>query len=256
MATRPIRYELHIRPLFRLIDRDNMSGAFDLWDYDQAKLNADAILLRIAADMPPIPYGGPWPAEWIATFQRWKDEGYLRLDLGAVDPSEYTARRSGESVTLTCRGKTPSNGYRAWLEAALSEGQPRESTLYWEPPVPALPPSPSLFRARATFPSPPSVTTIIVSDAGGRYVVPITVAPPPLAFVGPLAQVQPALESIGARHIETTPMIGGSVGRYQLGDAEIIVFSDGHGFDIDAPPALYDVIRAGIAPAVKSKNTK
>jgi len=256
MATRPIRYELHIRPLVRLIDRDNMAWAFDLWDYDQTKANADAILLRTAADMPPIPYGGPWPAEWVATFQRWKDEGFLRLDMGTVDPPGYTATRSGESVTLTGRGKTPSNGYRAWLEAAIPEEQPREYTLYWEPPEPVLPASPTLFRARATFSSLASVTAVNVTDAAGHHVVPITVAPTPIAFVGPLAPVQPALESIGATHIETTPMIGGSVGRYRLGAAEFDVFSDGHSIDIVAPPELRDVIWKGIAPVAKSKQKK
>ncbi len=252
MATRPVRYEIHIRPLTRLIDRDNMSWAFDLWDYDQVKTNVDAILLRTAADMPPLPYGGPWPAEWVAIFQRWKDEGFLRLDLGTVDTTGYTATRTGDSVTLTGRGKTPSSGYRAWLEGVLPEGQPREYILYWEPPVPATPAAPTLFRAKATFPSPATVTSVTVTDAAGRHVVPIVVAPAPIAFVGSLAPVQPALEGIGATHLGTTPIIGGSVGRYRLGTADFDVFSDGHSIDIVAPPELRDTIWKGIALIAKA----
>jgi hypothetical protein len=180
MATRPIRYELHIKPLIRLIDRENMIDvAFDLWDYDQARANADAILQRTAADMPPIPYGGPWPAEWVATFQRWKDEGFLRLDLGTVGATGYTASRTGESVTITGQGKTPSGGYRAWLQASILEGQPREYSLYWEPPVPTMPASPTLFRVKAKFNSPATVTEVTVVDADGRHVVPIVIAPAP-----------------------------------------------------------------------------
>lgn len=252
MATRPIRYELHIRPLLRLIDRDNMAWRFDLWDYNQVKANADIILLRTAADMPPLPYGGPWPAEWVALFQRWKDEGFLRLDLGTVDATGYTATRAGDAVTLTGRGRTPSGGYRAWLEGILPEGRPREYVLYWEPPVPALPANPTLFRARTTFPAPAAMTSVTVTDAAGRHDVPIVAAPSPITFVGSLVPVQPALERIGATHLGTTPMIGGSMSRFRLGTAEFEVFSDGHSVDVVVPTELRDPVWQGIAPLAKA----
>lgn len=228
MATRPIRYELHIKPLIRLIDRENMlEVAFDLWDYDQVRANADAILRRSATDMPPLPFGGPWPAEWVATFQRWKDEGFLRLDLGSVDATGYAATRTGDTVSIACRGKTPTGGYRSWLQATLPEGQPREYTLYWEPPVPALPANPSVFRARAKFQAPATMTEIAIVDAGGRTVVPIVAAPAPVSVPGPLPPVRPALESLGAVHLDTSVIIGGTVSRFRLGDSEIEMFHDG-----------------------------
>ena len=180
MATRPIRYELHIKPMIRLIDRENMLDVgFDLWDYDQARANADAILQRTAADMPPPPYGGPWPAEWVATFQRWKDEGFLRLDLGTVDATGYTATRTGDSVAIAGRGKAPTGGYHAWLQAIIPEGQPREYVLYWEPPVPAMPANPTLFRVKAKFTAPATITEVTIVDADGRHAVPITAAQVP-----------------------------------------------------------------------------
>jgi len=132
-----------------------------------------------SADMPPIPYGGPWPAEWVASFQRWKNEGFLRLDLGTVDATGYTATRTGDSVAIACHGKTPTGEYRAWLEAVLSEGQPREYVLYWEPPVPAMPANPTLFRAKAKFAAPATITEVTIVDADGRHVVPIVAAPAP-----------------------------------------------------------------------------
>ena len=83
---RPVRYESHIRQMFRLIDHDNMLFKFDLWNYDQVKANADKILQRIGVDrdMPPHTHGGPWPEEWVNLFQRWKDESFLRLELARL----------------------------------------------------------------------------------------------------------------------------------------------------------------------------
>src|SRR5262245_4642172 len=95
MADRPVRYEIHIRPLVRLIDRDNMAWRMDLWNYDQVRENAAVIVERLQADMPPTAYGGQWPAEWIALFQRWIAEGFGKLDLGTVDATGYIAARNG-----------------------------------------------------------------------------------------------------------------------------------------------------------------
>jgi hypothetical protein len=256
MATRPVRYELHIRPLVRLIDRENMAWAFDLWDYDQARANADAILLRTAADMPPHPYGGPWPAEWVATFQRWKDEGFLRLDLGTVDTPGYKATRVGETVTLTGRGTTPSSGYRAWLEGVVTEGRPREYVLYWEPPVPAATAAPTLFRAKATFQAPATATEVTVVDAGGRHIVPIVAAPAPLSLRGQFAHIQPVLEDLAASHVQTTPMIGGGMRRYRIGEVDVDVFSDGHSIDIEAPHDLLDRIQRELDQVTKPGQKK
>jgi hypothetical protein len=246
MATRPVRYELHIRPLMRMIDRDNMAWAFDLWDYDQTRANADGILLRTAADMPPPSHGGPWPAEWVALFQRWKDEGFLRLDLGTVDATGYTAVREGEVVTLTGRGSTPTGGYRAWLHAVVPEGGPREYILYWEPPVPAAPANPTLFRARAKFPAPPTMTSVAVVDAAGRHVVPITTAPPPLEIVRGRERMQPVLEGMGAVRVETVPMAGGSATRYRIGSAQVEVFSYSHGLEVEAAPEMIDRVKRAL----------
>jgi hypothetical protein len=248
MATRPVRYELHIRPLMRLIDRDNMIWAFDLWDYDQAQCHADAILQRLQADMPPAAYGGPWPAEWIAVFQRWKDEGFLRLDLGTVDANGYKATRDDTKVTLTGRGTTPTGGYRAWLDAVIPEDQPREYVLYWEPPVPAGQPASTPFRAKAIFQASSAMSQVAVVDANGRHLVPIQSTPSLLSVRGRLEQVLPVLEKLGASHIQTVPVIGGSVSRYRIGSTELEVFSDNLTLDVEGPPDLLAHVKETLGP--------
>src|SRR5438876_741752 len=124
-STRPVRFELHIRPLVRLLDQDRMlidpAKRIDLWDYDQVRLNADKIINRLKADMPPGNYGGPWPQEWIALFQRWKDEGFLRLQVGSADANEYRASRTGTIVSVTGQGKFPAEGFQAWLDPFFAE---------------------------------------------------------------------------------------------------------------------------------------
>ena len=78
---RPPVFELHIRPMFRLLDREHMSKwdpAFDLWDLDAVWTMRNEILTRVrdVGDMPGDRYGGPWAApEWIALFERWVATG-------------------------------------------------------------------------------------------------------------------------------------------------------------------------------------
>jgi hypothetical protein len=67
-----------IRPLFRDIDVQHMSFAFDLASYDDVKNNSAKILGRLRAEtggvMPP---DAPWPADRINLFARWIQEGHL-----------------------------------------------------------------------------------------------------------------------------------------------------------------------------------
>jgi hypothetical protein len=174
-SDRPVRFEIHIRQIVRLLERDNMLFKFDLWNYDQVKAHADKILSRIGGDrsMPPAEYGGPWPLEWVALFQRWKDEGFGRLDLGTADLSLLKATRTGNLVKITAKGQVPSPGYVAWLDAAIPESGKREYTLYWEPPAVAEAPSPTPFDVDARFKDGTGMTQIIVQDSAGPHTVAI-----------------------------------------------------------------------------------
>jgi hypothetical protein len=43
----PLRFEEHVKPLFRERDRDSMRFAFDLWSPEDVSVHADAILDRL-----------------------------------------------------------------------------------------------------------------------------------------------------------------------------------------------------------------
>ena len=62
-----------IKPLFRESDRDSMTFAFDLWDYNDVRTHAEDILERLGDGS--MPCDGEWPEEQIALFERWIDAG-------------------------------------------------------------------------------------------------------------------------------------------------------------------------------------
>jgi truncated hemoglobin YjbI/uncharacterized Fe-S cluster protein YjdI/CDGSH-type Zn-finger protein len=65
----PVRFEKHIKALFRSRDRQSMSFAFDLWAYADVRTHAAAILERLRNGS--MPCDGPWPPDRIAVFQQW-----------------------------------------------------------------------------------------------------------------------------------------------------------------------------------------
>ena len=74
-ANRPVSYALHIRVLFTEDQRNCMAGYLDLWSYEEVKASAEAILAKISDHSMPADASSPWPNEWIALFERWKNEG-------------------------------------------------------------------------------------------------------------------------------------------------------------------------------------
>ena len=69
----PVSYERHIKGLFRARDRGAMRFAFDLWSVADVRTHARAIQARLKAGT--MPCDGAWPAEKVATFERWVSEG-------------------------------------------------------------------------------------------------------------------------------------------------------------------------------------
>jgi truncated hemoglobin YjbI len=69
----PVRFSLHIKPLFRPMDRNSMKWAFDLWSYKDVAEHAENILPRLRNGS--MPCDKAWSQEMIATFQRWIDSG-------------------------------------------------------------------------------------------------------------------------------------------------------------------------------------
>lgn len=62
-----------IQPLFRAMDREAMEGAFDLWDYQDVKDNAPAILASVQSGG--MPCDGAWPAEQVELLAAWIEAG-------------------------------------------------------------------------------------------------------------------------------------------------------------------------------------
>ena len=72
-ADQPVSFAQDIKPLFRSKDRDSMTFAFDLWDVDDVRSNADAILGRLRAGT--MPCDGGWSSDNIELFGRWVAAG-------------------------------------------------------------------------------------------------------------------------------------------------------------------------------------
>jgi hypothetical protein len=62
-----------IRSLFRDSDVEAMRFAFDLTRYEDVKANAEGIYERVADGS--MPCDQAWPADQIARFRQWVDEG-------------------------------------------------------------------------------------------------------------------------------------------------------------------------------------
>jgi len=62
-----------IKPLFRESDREAMEFAFDLWDFDDVRTNAQDILERLTDGT--MPCDGEWPEEQVALFRCWVEAG-------------------------------------------------------------------------------------------------------------------------------------------------------------------------------------
>jgi len=72
-ADQPVSFAQHIKPLFRQKDRESMEFAFDLWDVDDVRSNADAILGRLRQGT--MPCDGRWSPDQVELFARWVAAG-------------------------------------------------------------------------------------------------------------------------------------------------------------------------------------
>ena len=72
-SDQPVSFAQDIKPLFRPSDRDSMEFAFDLWDVDDVRSNAEAILDRLQEGT--MPCDGAWSPDQIELFGRWIEAG-------------------------------------------------------------------------------------------------------------------------------------------------------------------------------------
>jgi hypothetical protein len=180
------RFELHIRPLFRALDREHMRSMFDLWRYEDVASHVDSILSRVAVDMPTLATGGPWPEEWVTLLRRWRDEGLKRLELGTAT---YSLSRVGARIVLTAQGVYPRGGYRGWLELEEGNSTERRYTLYFDAPDAAdgNPGQPFTFRER--YPA-TDARKVVVRDSAGDHEVKEVAPAPSLELLDAMTDMQ------------------------------------------------------------------
>ena len=183
---RPPVFELHIRPMFRLLDREHMltfvEPGFDLWELERVWEMRNDILVRLRAEsarnMPGLPVGGPWPPEWIDLFERWTqtptaDDIGHHLVLARPDGPYQLQSASGGKRRLRAKVLAPSAACRTWFDLRSVTPGRREYTLYLEPPLPTQPPHEATLHALEMFDK-GDATTLAVHDATGAQELPVT----------------------------------------------------------------------------------
>lgn len=68
-----VRFEDHIKQLFRRSDRQSMMFAFDLWSYQDVKTHHERILSYLERGL--MPCDGKWNAAWVEVLRRWVQTG-------------------------------------------------------------------------------------------------------------------------------------------------------------------------------------
>jgi hypothetical protein len=68
-----VNFTRHIKPLFRKMDRESMSFAFDLWSVSDVRKHAAEILRRLENGT--MPCDGAWPQEKVAVLREWIESG-------------------------------------------------------------------------------------------------------------------------------------------------------------------------------------
>jgi len=181
VADRVQVFELHILPMFRMLDHDHMLSRLDLWDRTtvwQARSGILDHLKGIGPQMPTLSTGGPWPSEWIALFERWTATGDdntvgHHLELLAPDSGQYELQPAfGGKVDLIAKMTAPTPGYTAWFELKSISANEREYVLYGEPPFPAQPAAPTAIQAVERLKK-AGLNRVFVTDSRGRQQVDI-----------------------------------------------------------------------------------
>jgi hypothetical protein len=181
MAERAPVFELHIKPMFRLLDRQHMLRVkhdLDLWDYESAKTFGPRILQKVGGPNPTMPTqdtGGPWPSEWVGLFNRWVQGGFRRLSL-ATAKSLKLADQGGGRFMLSCKADVPATNDDdsfAWFEPELLPGSTTVAYRLCLLPGEDLSAPPATVETqcqeRVDGPIPPDGITVI--DAAGTHKV-------------------------------------------------------------------------------------
>ena len=68
-----LSFDRDIKGMFRVKDHNSMQWSFDLWNVDDVRQHAPAILAQLRAGA--MPCDGAWPADRVDAFARWVSTG-------------------------------------------------------------------------------------------------------------------------------------------------------------------------------------
>lgn len=174
---RPI-FELHIRPMFRLLDQVHMTRLaaakrIDFSDYDQVKAKHAKIIgfLSDPGPMPPPNTGGPWPREWIDLFVRWTETDFGRLATATATNLKLVLT-APDRYTLSCEVALPHPSSTAWFDILQARPESQVYSIVMEQGD-NVAPSPSMVTIDERIRGPLSTSEVIVFDAVGEHKLPI-----------------------------------------------------------------------------------
>ena len=128
--------------------------------------------------MPGLQVGGPWPAEWIALFERWTenptaDDIGHHLVLAQPDGPYQLQPLSGDKRRLQAKVIAPTAGCHAWFGLdSITPGQ-REYTQHHAREMSAHPPGEPPLQARELFEK-GDATKLVIHDAAGTHELPVS----------------------------------------------------------------------------------
>ncbi len=100
-----------VKPLFRESDRTAMRRAFDLWSYGDVVAHGQAIAARLKDGS--MPCDGRWPADRVAVFERWLNDGLASVTPGPVLVFGATGTRAARSPASCSPGRSPCGRWSA-----------------------------------------------------------------------------------------------------------------------------------------------
>lgn len=181
MAERRPLFELHIRPMFRTLDVVHMlrlppQKRVDLGSYDDVKTHHQEIgdFLKAGSPMPPRSSGGPWPAEWINLFARWRDTGFGRL-LKPMGSNFRLTLTAPDRFTLNCEVALPDGVSTAWFETVVADAASQVYEVVAEQPE-GTPPSPTTVTIEERIRGPLTIAEVVVRDGAGEHSVALPIA--------------------------------------------------------------------------------
>ena len=86
----------------------------------------------------------------------------------------YSARTVAGGILLQAEGMTPTPNYTVWLEKGMIDVFPPEYSLFWIPPEGMQVTMLASFQADILLKTDQGIAIIVVHDADGEHLVPVT----------------------------------------------------------------------------------